>query len=429
MRQFPIAQGQDFSWSVVTLSHVLWTSWESTPCIKPYHNRMSLDTKNLATLLLGSACLLAMSVACLGHISLEPWSLHWDVSPSDLRYSGPTWTGDGARLVFDHNFGVYVIDVTGSNSTKWVPERAPKDETFAYDLSHDFEPTTSRIAFATTRHGARKLGSFEIATAQLDRSGYRRLTNNEGQDLSPSWSPDGTQITFVSNRGSQYVGQYELYMMESDGPQTRKLIPGVFVTPDRPLWSPDGDYIAFRSGPHLYVLDLDGRKAALMGETSIAPAWSPNSAWIAFGEKELSGDIVESESIVISRPNGSGRRTLMRFKAERHIPVSFGSLSWSNDGSTLRFSARAGPRTLQNALYEVEIDGSGERQIAKIDTGARVEWSPDETKIAVSQVHVPRYHKIHPQGDTLVYVSSPDGSEKQVLVKQGHDGPEAVFGK
>ena len=41
---------------------------------------------------------------------------------------------------------------------------------------------------------------YEIATANLDGSGYRRLTDANGSDILPAWSPDGSRIAFVSNR-------------------------------------------------------------------------------------------------------------------------------------------------------------------------------------------------------------------------------------
>jgi Tol biopolymer transport system component len=41
-----------------------------------------------------------------------------------------------------------------------------------------------------------------------------RLTNQLADDLSPSFSPDGTKITFVSSRDA---GNFEIYVMDSDG--------------------------------------------------------------------------------------------------------------------------------------------------------------------------------------------------------------------
>jgi TolB protein len=46
-----------------------------------------------------------------------------------------------------------------------------------------------------------------------DGSNPRRLTNNPNDDAFPSWSPDGTQITFSSER----YGNAEIYFMNADG--------------------------------------------------------------------------------------------------------------------------------------------------------------------------------------------------------------------
>ena len=40
-----------------------------------------------------------------------------------------------------------------------------------------------------------------------------RLTQSEGADWAPAWSPDGTKIAFESNRD----GDFEIYMMNADG--------------------------------------------------------------------------------------------------------------------------------------------------------------------------------------------------------------------
>ena len=53
----------------------------------------------------------------------------------------------------------------------------------------------AQIAFVSKRDG-----NFEIYVMDADGGNQRRLTNNRADDWSPSWSPDGKRIAFISDR-------------------------------------------------------------------------------------------------------------------------------------------------------------------------------------------------------------------------------------
>ena len=90
-----------------------------------------------------------------------------------------------------------------------------------------------------------------------DGSNPRNLTNNSARDRSPTWSPDGRHIAFVSNRDGN--GGYAIYVMGSDGSNPRRLTDH---PAESPSWSPDGRHIAFASkhdgngGYAIYVVEL-----------------------------------------------------------------------------------------------------------------------------------------------------------------------------
>ena len=46
-----------------------------------------------------------------------------------------------------------------------------------------------------------------------DSGTVTRLTNSAGEDEAASWSPNGSQLAFASNRD----GDYEVYIMNTDG--------------------------------------------------------------------------------------------------------------------------------------------------------------------------------------------------------------------
>jgi Tol biopolymer transport system component len=116
-----------------------------------------------------------------------------------------------------------------------------------------------------------------------DGSGLTRLTNGAGIEREATWSPDGTQIAFVSDRD----GNDEIYVLAvGEGTAAGSGEP-VRLTdhPEddrRPTWSPDGTCLAFESRRDgewgLYVMNAGGsglKKLAGSAGWGSSPSWSP----------------------------------------------------------------------------------------------------------------------------------------------------------
>jgi TolB protein len=113
--------------------------------------------------------------------------------------------------------------------------------------------------------------------------GQRRLTNTPAIDTSPSYSNDGTQIVFNSDRG----GTQQLYVMSAGGGGDKRISfgDGRYATP---VWSPRGDYIAFTKitggsfGIGIMRPDGSGERMLASGFLVEGPTWAPNGRVLAF---------------------------------------------------------------------------------------------------------------------------------------------------
>ena len=359
------------------------------------------------------------------------------------RMFGPEWTADGQYIVFAYPPDIYFVMPDGSGLDRLVPPGARSDflataERFAA-LDYLSDVLGRRVAFATLRHADEGDREYEIATSNLDGTDYKRLTNSDGSDLAPVWSRDGTKIAFVSNRVAwEHRGSFDLkrgfnfYVMDADGSNVVSIAPGIFVkkpynnsywvVPGQPMWSPDGAHLAFRDGEHLYtvrVLASGASPAHSLGRTRTDPAWSPDGKWIAFSRVVPGTKTELTEAIFISRPDGSDARVVIQLDASGVAALSVANLSWSADGSLLRFSFDGG-ENVYYSLFQIGVNGTGLKRIAQINRYARVIWSPYDSRVAVYLLGVLN-RKVEPR-NTLLYTMAPDGTDIRPLVIENEYG-------
>jgi Tol biopolymer transport system component len=148
----------------------------------------------------------------------------------------------------------------------------------AVDPSGSLVSEAGQIAFTRlTKFNDTDIES-DIYMIKLDGLERRRLTNRPGFDGFCAWSPDGRRIAFASDRNS---GNWELYVMNSDGTEQQRLTNTSEEDEGVPAWSPDGEKIAYvvdpLGGSIIHVTDADGSDQRRLVDGNW-PSWSPDGA-------------------------------------------------------------------------------------------------------------------------------------------------------
>jgi TolB protein len=213
----------------------------------------------------------------------------------------------------------------------------------------------------------------------VDGSGPVQITHDPVDHDSPSWSPDGKKIAFVSDNGRQEA----IHVMNPDGTGEESM------TDDRhkfihPNWSPDSTKLIFCSDDDLappkkneseiYSLDVKTRQltALISGGTNTYPSWSPDGRKIVF--RKMLGEM--NSEVFVAEGDGSGQRNLSNH------PAFDGWPSWSPDGSQIVFASN---RRSNYQIFVMNADGTAVRLVANTEGRAtEPRWSPDGKSIYFS---------------------------------------------
>lgn len=269
------------------------------------------------------------------------------------------------------------------------------------------------IAFSSFREGTH--GIYAIA---LEGTGVRRLASNTAADS--AWSPDGRQIAFLRDGTTADADCREcidLYVMDADGSNQRRLTRTGGGGYGGPAWAPDGNLIAFdrcdggvdadedSCAVHVIAPDGSGLRRVTPYGLDGEPVWSPDGKRIAFD-----GLVVEEDGIYVIAADGGGLRRLTSLRDT--------GPRWSPDGRKIAFTrmTRLGGRDARQDIYVIAADGSGLRRLT--DDGLKKStdpsWSPEGKLIAfVGWRELPG---LCPDG-AAVYVMAPDGSSRRRLTR------------
>ena len=223
----------------------------------------------------------------------------------DIRHFYPSLSPDGSRVLYSafrekNAYEIYSYDLEDGSVDRLTNRTGVL-------TAPEYSPDGQRIVYT---RWAPNSGKYQIVTMEKNGNNANNIPFVEGWD--PTWSPDGKQILFASDRN----GPVQLFVMRNDGKNLHQ-ISNLPAMRGRSDWSPDGQYIVTYSGEawhrELYIMNADGSEARQLtptGGNSQGPSFSPDGKWVAFTAYFDKYSDIHGCEIYIIRADGTDLRRL-----------------------------------------------------------------------------------------------------------------------
>lgn len=324
------------------------------------------------------------------------------VKITNPQYAYPTWSPDGKKILFEAdvegNWEIYTMNADGTDI-----------ERLTVNTCLDRMPNWSKnneIVFISDRDG-----DFEVYRMNLEGNLQTQLTNNQTYEIHPYWSPNGEEIIYNSLvRGT---GTYDIRTMNQDGKHIEVLLNDDELNSYAQI-SPDGKKIVFDKwqdnndqNGEIYLMDRDGKNLRRLtnnhGVYDGYPTWFPDSETILF-----SSEVDSLFKLFSIRADGTGLKQLTTGSGDDQ------RANISKDGKQIVFNRNFNgdiniytmPVSLSESNeYEIDTDS-----ILKISNPeyAYAHWSPNGKQLV---------YQAKLAGDWDVFIMDEDGGNVKNLSK------------
>lgn len=266
--------------------------------------------------------------------------------------------GPNGRIAFESNRTgnneIFTMNPNGS-----IPINLTTDQ--ANDVFPAWSPEGTRITWSSDRHDK---GNLDVYVMNADGTGVTQLTNSLGEDRGTSWTSDGQRIVFHSQRATGGDHAFDVFIMNADGTSQTKIFnngSAAYVCGD----STNGTIVFNSSGDPLgtnptnpdgtrdfeiFTMDIAGGNVFQVTDNAVldsGPKWSPDCTTISYNS-------LDTTSLDIHRINADGTDDVNL----TNTPGVFDAFSaWSPDGTRIVFSTN---RDVNFEIYTMNSeDGSG----------------------------------------------------------------------
>jgi len=248
------------------------------------------------------------------------------------------------------NYALAVADSDGENEIIAVQGREPI-------ISPSWSPDGGKVAYVSFEDRKPVIYMQDLVTGKR-----RVIANEKGSNSAPTWSPDGSKLAIALSKS----GSYQVYVVNADGSGLRRLSNSNGIDTE-PQFSADGQTIYFTSdrsgGPQIYKMSVNGGNATRVtfnGSYNISPRVAPDGKTLAW----------------ISQRDGGYSLYAMDLASGQELRLADGATepSFSPNGKYIMYANKGGGRT---ALAVVSVDGRVKQRLTtKAGNIREPSWGP-----------------------------------------------------